>query len=237
MTTADDSRESDDALVESARAAIEQLADILAKDSIGSTDHVINAKTIALSDSGVVDRLVDLLAKGYRLKDITPVVGYGSSPLDFRLRFHLESNEMIDLPTADFTVLMELTTKSVRRILEPTEPISPSTVPLPFSLAIPSMARDFRTPRSELTNRLNREQAFFRRHPDIASAEPIEVPPATRWPSVYTSPYASPIDTNSGTGTDTAGTTDDSVNDIEYDVTYDFTTDIVMDEQQDQTWV
>jgi hypothetical protein len=144
-------------------AAIQQLADSLVAASNGSIDYAVNAKAIALTSSLVTDRLRELLSTGYRLKDITPITGFGSSLRDFRLRFHLETDDIIDVPTADFIVLVELTTKSVKRILDANEAVAPSTVPVPFSLAVPSQARQIQTPVTELTTRFNRAQAFFQR--------------------------------------------------------------------------
>jgi hypothetical protein len=184
---------------------IQQLADTLAKASIGSIDHGVNAKSIALSSSLVTDRLVELLSTGYKLKDIVPLTGFGSSPLDFRLRFHFETDNIIDLPTGDFIVSVALTTKSVKRILKPTEPITPSTVAVPFSLAVPSRATEYKTPVVELRSRLNRVQAFLRSH--------ISEDTETRLRREGFNQTLPSIDTNVVTGTETAGTTDDSTND------------------------
>jgi hypothetical protein len=212
------------------RAAVQQLADTLAKDSIGSIDHAVNAKAIALSSPLVTDKLIELLSTGHKLKDIVPLTGFGSSLLDFRLRFRFSTDNLIDLPTGDFIVSVELPTKSVKRILEPSAPLDPSTVAAPFSLAVPSQAAAIRTPVTQLTNRFNRAQAFFRRQGLI---RPLGGYGDTAFWSESQTQYGSPVDTNYGTESYSDGIPDDTMNDTQYDVSLDFAYEYQLDYKTD----
>ena len=71
--------------------AIQQLTEASVNMAVGSIDYAINAKAIAMQAAEVTDRLREVLAKGYRLKVIEPITGFGSSLLDFRLQFRFKA--------------------------------------------------------------------------------------------------------------------------------------------------
>ena len=131
---------------------IQHLAETCSEESAGSIDYFTNAKAIALKAAIVIEKLTELLSAGCKLKSIEPVPGFASLPLDFRLRFHLESDKIIDLPTSDFVVVIELPTRSVKRLMQPDEAVAPLTVAAPFSLAVPSEAATHKVPVSELAS-------------------------------------------------------------------------------------
>ena len=67
--------------------AVAELATRARNDSIGSIDHVVNAKAIALSNSEVQTMIGELLERDFQLIAIQPLRGFGSALMSFPLQF------------------------------------------------------------------------------------------------------------------------------------------------------
>ena len=204
------------------RDAIRNLVETHSDASVGSIDYVTNAKAIALKAEIVIAKLTELLSAGYRLKSMEPVHGFASLPPDFRLRFHLESDNVIDLPTSDFVIAIELTTKSVKRLMQPDEAVASSTIAAPFSLAVPSRATAHKIPASELTNKYRRARAFFESRLPSDADERLRVGGFARQPrSGVDTEWETPTTTEAwclvDTLTDTGTRFSDSQTDVEAD--------------------
>jgi len=206
-------------------AAIERLATALTQDAIGSIDHATNAKAIAISSDLVINRLRELLSADHRLKEISAITGYGSSLQDFRLQFRFQTDDMIDLSDNVFIVSVDLPTRSVKRIVDPSEAIGPSALNVPLSVAIPSQVPLIKTPLTELQNRFNRTRAFFRDMP-LTDAEQrlrrhgytqaLRSGDATMTDQTFVSNtwVTSPATCMVNTTVDTNGTTDDQTDEV-----------------------
>ena len=211
-------------------------------DSIGSIDHATNAKVIALKDQAVKHKLTESLTEGYRLKSITPLVGYGGSPLDFRLRFLFGSDALIDLPRRDFIVSVELPARSVKRILDDQTEGAPISVQAPFTLAVPSQATEYRTPASELQGRSSLGQEFLAPLSlsaafAQASAQGYNVPQISSCDTYFTTArntvWQTSLVTNVSTASYSRGFLDDQQVDQQPDWVQDSQTDLVTDYQYD----
>ena len=66
---------------------VQDLAERARMESIGSIDHAVNAKAVALSNDEVKAAIREMLDRDYQLIAIEPVRGFGSSLMSFPLRF------------------------------------------------------------------------------------------------------------------------------------------------------
>ena len=145
------------------KEAVERLAEGANNESVGSIDYATNARAIALKAELEQDKIVEVLEEGYRLRSIVPLSGRGFSPNDFRLRFQFEKEQVVDLPDRDFVVIVDLPAKAVTRTVPFEHGAESEVPPLPFSLAVPSRAREVSPPLVELADRFAREWEFARR--------------------------------------------------------------------------
>jgi len=221
---------------------LDQLLTAVTDESVGSIDHATNAKVIALKDSGVRDKLVGIMSEGHRLKSITPLVGYGASPMDFRLRFHFESDALVDLSQRDFIASVELPSKSVKRILDDQTEGTLTPIHAPFSLAVPSLAREYKTPVSELQARTSVERQFLgslsigtavgqvrRQGYNVQALESCDTLLNTPQNTITTTSLA----TNASTTTFSDGVADDEQNDFQPDWVNDVQSDNLVDAHYD----
>ena len=221
--------------------ALDQLAATAAQESIGSIDHAANAKAIALRDETVREKLAEVLSDGYKLKAIAALTGYGASPMDFRLKFHFESEATIDLPIKDFIASVELPTKSVKRILSKPEEMRSPTVGAPFSVAVPSRAPEYRTPTSEIAAKRSSERRFIgslslggtvsRLRQEGFSVQPLD-PCDTYYDTVTDTHSETSLQTNVSTTTYCNGIADDEQNDLQAD----WVDDVAQDVSSDYKW-
>jgi hypothetical protein len=146
----DDSDVVDD-LVERARA-----------ESIGSIDHAVNAKAIALGDGDVQSAIRELLGRDYQLVAIEPLRGFGSSLMSFPLRFVFRPGANSGPIALDesFVVLLELPTRTVKRISRSSE--LPSASDVPFVVAAIARVEPSRFTAAEMAPRYEREALFYR---------------------------------------------------------------------------
>lgn len=222
--------------------ALDQLSTTAAEESIASIDHAVNAKAIAVRDETVRERLAATLSDHYKLKSITPLTGHGTTPMDFRLMFHFESEALIDLPVRDFVVSVELPTKSVKRIIDKPEEMKPLTVTAPFSLAVPSRAQEYKTPISEVATRVSSERQFLSSlaPPGTISnlrREGFNVQPLSPCDTFFTTSThtvsSTSLQTNVSSTTFSDGAADDEQNDLQPDFVDDGQEDLSGDVQDD----
>jgi len=189
--------------------ALADLAEQARRDSIGSIDHLANAKAIALGDPKVQEALKEVLARGLRLTEIRPLRGFGSALMSFPLQLVFRSGQgdsPIDLAAESLVVTVELPTRSVKRVVAgPAETEAARDVP--FAIAATARPPYTGVPLSELEGRNQRERVYF---------ENLGLPDAARTPTPGQWTIDDHKTTDSATGSETGsesysnGVADDS---------------------------
>lgn len=211
---------------------IDDLAARFNEASIGAIDFGINAKAITLRDEKVRDKILSFLDEGYKLVDVVPRSGYGSSLMNFKIAFIFKSesgDSSIEIEKKGFIVTVEIPTRAVKKISDITsyEQVSDT----PFSLAIPSNSPNVITPTDdEILGRRDRERDFLERlnlrdlldlmrnHPDLMEGEN----------TATDTPYQTTAESEVDTKTDTNGVTD-----VKKDNVRDYSTDYKIDKKND----
>jgi hypothetical protein len=146
------------------RATPDVVADLVEQartESIGSIDHALNAKAIALSNEKVQAALREVLDRNFQLVAIQPLRGFGSAllsfPLNFVFRPRAESGPVA--LNESFVVIVELPTRTIKRI---SKTATPTGSDVPFAIAANAQFEPPRTPASMLAPRRQREAAYFR---------------------------------------------------------------------------
>jgi hypothetical protein len=144
-----------------AKDALSELVDKAIADSIGAIDHATNAKAIALANKEVQAAIRALLDRDYQLVAIQPLRGFGSSLMSFPLGFTFRPGADAG-PVAlneSFVVLVELPTRSVKRISPSAELAEGADVP--FAVAANARFTPPVTPLADDAARRAREAAYY----------------------------------------------------------------------------
>jgi hypothetical protein len=148
---------------------VEKLANDCVSQSIGSIDYGLNAKAIALMNPDVKKRIIEQLESGFRLVEIAPLSGFGSSLMNFKVLFQFEPTDSdpktrppIDLKSRSFVVSVELPTKAVLGIADDAPTAVPQSFDVPFSVAFPNLNASRPVPMSETAAARDRQAAYFR---------------------------------------------------------------------------
>ena len=140
---------------------VQDLAERARMESIGSIDHTVNAKAVALSNDEVKAAIREMLDRDYQLIAIEPVRGFGSSLMSFPLHFSFRAGAGSGPIALDefFVVLVELPVQAVKRISRSPELSRVSDVP--FVVAASARAQAARVPFMDASQRDAREASFF----------------------------------------------------------------------------
>ena len=140
---------------------VQDLAERARMESIGSIDHAVNAKAVALSNDEVKAAIREMLDRDYQLIAIEPQRGFGSSLMSYPLRFAFRAGASGGPIALDesFVVLVELPVQAVKRISRSPESARVSDVP--FVVAASGRAQAARVPFMDVSQRDAREASFF----------------------------------------------------------------------------
>jgi hypothetical protein len=141
--------------------ALAELVERARSESIGSIDHAANAKAIALTNAQVQDAIRELLERDFQLIAIKALRGYGSSLMSFPISFTFRPGPDAGAVALNenFVVLVELPTRSVKRISKSAE--TPEGADAPFVLAANARFEPPTTPLSANEARYAREAAYY----------------------------------------------------------------------------
>lgn len=143
---------------------IEKLSQQFVTDSLGSIDYAANAKAIAFLSKEVKSKVADTISDGYTLRNVKPILGFGSSLMEFRLGIEFEKseiNKVVNLSKKSLIITVEIPTKSVRKIDESQNGIDEMRFSTPFSIINPNPASQHRNPISEFQSNREKEMNFF----------------------------------------------------------------------------
>ena len=146
-------------------AQVSKLAQQLLSDSQGSIDYADNAKAIAFMNEDVRNKVTDVIAEGFTLTEVRPLLGFGSSLMNFKVVIEFAKDEkdvVVRTPKRFMTITVQIPNRAVSAVEHGTPKTAGGGVfAAPFSIVNPNPAVAHRTPIAEVYARRAAERQYF----------------------------------------------------------------------------